>query len=252
MTDPSIRAGARVASGPDTRIGLRLLQSEQLFRSECFVMDLRRRLDEVLQMCPGSFARQPFRPPLPKETLSYRVRKLRRYTNSQCFSSSTLMTPHLFFRPRTLLPSIVTVRSEPTTAKGIIACNTSPQSRGLSAVFFTHPDLGVDLNFLIVGLLGVEGVQADVVVNKFGANLHGRSRSMHALPGRHSYSERAGHVDATGILTFCLNVNLSSSVKLSDFAMIGTTFTTSLNFFNTTMSIARSECPDGLMKNSAQ
>lgn len=55
-----------------------------------------------------------------------------------------------------------------------------------------------------------------------------------------------------GGLAFCLNVNLSSIVKLSDFAMIGTTFTTSLNFFNTTMSIARSECPEGLMKNSAQ
>ena len=56
----------------------------------------------------------------------------------------------------------------------------------------------------------------------------------------------------TGNLTFCLNANLSSIVKLSDLAIIGTTFTTSLSFFNTTMSIARSECPEGLMKNSAQ
>jgi len=34
-----------------------------------------------------------------------------------------------------------------------------------------RPDLGVNLNLLIVCLLGVEGVQTDVVVNKFGANL---------------------------------------------------------------------------------
>jgi len=34
-----------------------------------------------------------------------------------------------------------------------------------------RPDLGVDLNLLIICLLGVEGVQADVVVNELGANL---------------------------------------------------------------------------------
>jgi len=86
-------------------------------------------------------------------------------------------------------------------------------------------------------------------MNELGANLHDRSRSVHAPHvGNHS----PGASDVTGNLTFCLNANLSSIVKLSDFAMIGTTFTTSLNFFSTTMSIARSECPDGLMKNSAQ
>ena len=113
---------------------------------------------------------------------------------------------------------------------------------------FTHPDLGVDLDFLIIGLLGIEGVQADIVVNEFGANLHDGSQSTR-VPRVGVQSERVGHV---GDLTFCLNANLSSIVKLSDFAMIGTTFTTSLNFFNTTMSIARSECPEGLMKNNAQ
>jgi len=92
-------------------------------------MDLRRRFDEVLQVCPVKFTRKPFRPPWPKKMFPHRVRKLRKYTNSQCFSSSTLMTPHLFLRPRTLFPSITTVRSEPTTAKGIIAYRASHQSR---------------------------------------------------------------------------------------------------------------------------
>jgi len=34
-----------------------------------------------------------------------------------------------------------------------------------------RPDLGVNLNLLIIRLLGVEGVQTDVVVNELGANL---------------------------------------------------------------------------------
>jgi len=103
---------------------------------------------------------------MPNSTRPYRVKKLRKYTNSQCFSSSTLITPHLFFLPRTLLPSITTVRSEPTTAKGIIAYTTSPQSlfAGQCDVY-AYPDLGVDLNFLVVRLLGVERVQADVVMD---------------------------------------------------------------------------------------
>ena len=140
-------------------------------------MDLRRRFNEVLQVCPKKFTHERARPPVPRITRPYRVKKLRKYTNSQCFSSSTLITPHLFFLPRTLFPSITTVRSEPTTAKGIIAYNASPQScvlfAGQSDVY-AYPDLGVDLNFLVVRLLSVEGVQADVVVNELCANLHNK------------------------------------------------------------------------------
>ena len=43
---------------------------------------------------------------------------------------------------------------------------------------FAYPDLGVDLNLLIIRLLGVEGVQADVVMNKLGANLYEKSQSV--------------------------------------------------------------------------
>lgn len=38
--------------------------------------------------------------------------------NSQWFSSSTLMTPHRFWRPRTCWPLTMIDFSEPTTAKG--------------------------------------------------------------------------------------------------------------------------------------
>ncbi len=48
------------------------------------------------------------------------VRKLRRCMNSQCSASSTLTTPQRFLRPRTDLPLMITLLSEPTTAKGII------------------------------------------------------------------------------------------------------------------------------------
>jgi len=198
-------------------------------------------------VCPTNFHTSAIPAPLHGgNARPYRVKKLRRYTNSQCFSSSTLMTPHLFFRPRTLLPSITTVRSEPTTAKGIIPYYASPQSRVGTTGVFAYPDLGVDLNLLLVCLLGVEGVQANVVVNEFGTDLHNQSRLTHAIhTGIHC-------PNAIGELTFCLNATLSSIVKLSDLAITGTTFTTSLNFFNTTISIARSECPEGLMKNRAQ
>lgn len=45
---------------------------------------------------------------------------------------------------------------------------------------FAYPDLGVDLNLLIICLLGVEGIQADVVVNKLCANLDDKRRSVRA------------------------------------------------------------------------
>jgi hypothetical protein len=93
------------------------------------------------------------------------------------------MTPHLFFRPRTLLPSIMTVRSEPTTAKGIIAYphQFSRTFFSQETQFVAYPDLGVDLDLLVIRLLSVEGVQTNVVVNEFGANLRGMSRSVHIL-----------------------------------------------------------------------
>jgi len=148
-------------------------------------MDLRRRFNEVLQVCPRKSARKRPRPHTLKNMRAYLVKKLRRYTNSQCFSSSTLITPHLFFLPRTLLPSSTTVRSEPTTAKGIIAYNVSIISNrclpnGTNSIS-SYPDLSVDLDLLIVRLLSVEGVQADVVVNELGANLHNKSQSVPAI-----------------------------------------------------------------------
>jgi hypothetical protein len=63
ITDPS-RRGATLRPSP--WVGLRLFQSEQLFRPERFVMDLRRSFNQVLQVCPKNIqsnqsSRFPFR-----------------------------------------------------------------------------------------------------------------------------------------------------------------------------------------------
>ena len=45
----------------------------------------------------------------------------------------------------------------------------------------TYPDLCVYLDLFIICLLGIERVQADVVVNEFTTNLYEGSRSVHVL-----------------------------------------------------------------------
>lgn len=76
ITNPSCR---RATLRPSSGVGLRLFQSKKLLRPERFVMDLRRGLDEVLQVCPrkhslSSAVPPSFRPRKPP----YRVKKLRR------------------------------------------------------------------------------------------------------------------------------------------------------------------------------
>jgi len=86
------------------------------------------RLNEVLQVSPGAVLSGYQVSELKETNLK---RKSRRYTNSQCLSSSTLTTPQRFLRPRTGLPSMITLRSEPTTAKGIMLWRCINQNRFL-------------------------------------------------------------------------------------------------------------------------
>jgi hypothetical protein len=108
---------------------------------------------------------------------------------------------------------------------------------GLSA---TYPNGVVELDFFVVIVLSVEGVETDVVVHHFSTDL------------QHAYLFLAQiHFTTstfTHSLTTCLNCSLSSRVKLSDLARTGTTFTTSLSFFITMISMGRIVCPVGLMK----
>ena len=109
-------------SGAGTRGGL--LECQELLRAEGLVVNLGGRLNEVLQVSPGVGLSECQISELKGTNLK---RKSRRYTNSQCLSSSTLTTPQRFLRPRTGLPSMITLRSEPTTAKGIMLCEDIDQ-----------------------------------------------------------------------------------------------------------------------------
>lgn len=66
---------------------------------------------------------------------------------------------------------MMTVRSEPTTAKGIMLCIYSQNVRVSPTTMFTYPDALVELDFLLIVLLRVEGVEADVVVNQLFPDL---------------------------------------------------------------------------------
>ncbi len=135
---------------------------------------------------------------------------------------------------------MITVRSEPTTANGIMLCGKLINFEIQEGMSEAYPDSLVELNLLFVVLLRVEGIQADVVVNQLFPNLRKiRSSGIVFSLGRNSR-------------TLVLNASRSSRVKLSALAMTGTTLTTSLSFFMTMMSIGRRECPVGLMKNRQQ
>jgi hypothetical protein len=94
------------------------LKCDELLRPKCLIVDLGSGFNQVLQVCPEkSFLLVT----MPRYRITtHLVKKLRKCTNSQWFESSTLTTPQRFLRPRTVLPSIITLFSEPTTAKGMI------------------------------------------------------------------------------------------------------------------------------------
>jgi len=97
-------------------------------------MDLRRRFDEVLQVCPGQKV-------------------------AQVYKFAMFLILNIDYSPSVLSPT----DAFPINHDRTLRANDREGDH--------CPDLGVDLNLLIVGLLSVEGVQADVVVNELGANL---------------------------------------------------------------------------------
>ena len=93
-----------------------LLERKQLLGAEGLVVDLRGRLDQVLQVGTGKEV---------AEVDEFAVVLVLDYDalvailwGSCGRVGSPLMIPHLFWRPRTFLPLTTTVLSEPTTAKG--------------------------------------------------------------------------------------------------------------------------------------
>lgn len=96
-----------------------LFECQQLFGTECFVVNLGGCFDEVLEV--GTCQEIP---EVDKFTvlliLDYSTLVTKR-SGVRWDKSSPLITPHLFCRPRTCFPSTMIVFSDPTTAKGIIS-----------------------------------------------------------------------------------------------------------------------------------
>lgn len=91
----------------------------------------------------------------------------------------------------------------------------------------TYADGVVLGQLFFVILVGIERIQADVVVDEFRADLR---TIINGFQGK-----------SVGDCTLLLKASLSSGVKESDLAMTGTTLTTSDNFFMTIISIGRRE-----------
>jgi len=97
-------------------------------------MDLRRGFDEVLQVCPGQEI-------------------------AQVDKFAMLLVLNIDDPPPILSPA------------NALPINDDRAFRADDCEGNHRPDLGVDLNLLIIRLLGVKRVQADVVVNELGPNL---------------------------------------------------------------------------------
>jgi hypothetical protein len=140
---------------------------------------------------------------------------------------------------------MITLFSEPTTAKGIICCDGHEQAELQQSIAKTqaYPNRLVQVNLLLVILIGIEGIQTNVVVDQLFPNLRNPSTIR-------TLKNREGKILSKPTLN--LNLSLSSNVKLSLFAITGTTLTTSLSFFITMTSMGRSAWPVGLMKYKQQ
>lgn len=72
---------------------------------------------------------------------------------------------------------MITLLSEPTTAKGMISFGTNEGTLTRHKCF-TYTNGLVELHFFLISVLGVEWVKANAVVHHLLANLH----DIHQLP----------------------------------------------------------------------
>lgn len=142
------------------------------------------------------------------------------------------MTPHRFLRPRTCLPSMRTLRSEPTTAKGIMFCHVRVKLRWN----LTEDNLPLTL------ILSFRRSSS----SSFSSVSKGYKTMLWYTSSARIYQDGCFRLllIVTGAweeLTLCLKTSRSSRVKLSALAITGTTLTTSLSFFMTMISMGLSE-----------
>ena len=105
----------------------------------------------------------------------------------------------------------------------------------------THPDAFIKMNLFFIVLVCVKRIRTNVVENQLFPDLQ---------------EEKIKNKKPTQLVfkwhTLNLNLSRSSKVKLSLFAMTGTTLTTSLSFFITITSIGLNAWPVGLIKYKQQ
>lgn len=66
---------------------------------------------------------------------------------------------------------MITFRSEPTTANGIMLCINPSLHLRLPAKLCTYPDALVQLDLLIIVLFRIKGIETDVVVLELSSDL---------------------------------------------------------------------------------
>ena len=148
------------------------LERNQLLRPERLVVDLRSGFNEVLQVCSKRDSVQN-QDACPNYT-THLVKKLRKCTNSQWSASSTLTTPQRFLRPRTVLPSMITLFSEPTTANGMVCYQIKTRDKQATTITQrTHPDAFVKMNFFLIVLVCVKGIRTNIIENQLFPDLQG-------------------------------------------------------------------------------
>ena len=130
-----------------------LLQREQLLRPERLVVDLRRRLNQILQVRPRQKVAQ--------------VHKL-----------AVILVLHVHHSPA-VLPSThrlalndhTPLRSNHCKRNNALQEKTKAQFTSKHPSSPTYPDRFIQLNFLFVAVVSVKRIQPNVVVNQFSPNL---------------------------------------------------------------------------------
>lgn len=187
-------------------------------------------------------------------------RRIRKHTNSprqevsQMHKLAVVRVFHIYYTP-TVLPS-----SHGCTVDNDVAfrANDGEGDDGLFSGFRsveiqvpkdrnTYPDGLIEVNFLVVIFICIKGVKTNVVVHQLFPNLHVITNCSEP-----KLKPNTGDTVELSTHTLFLKFSLSSIVNVSDFAMTGTTLTTSLSFFITITSMGRSECPVGLIKYKQQ
>lgn len=147
------------------------LQGKELLRAERLVMDLGRSLNKVLEVGSCEWNTEVS----DSDSLKSNNNKPGQEV-PQVVELSVPLVLHVDHTPPILpAPNRLTIDNDvtfrPNDSKGNHRLKENKRRHSNNVRWETHPDLLVELSFLFVILVSVEGVQTDVVVHKFSTNL---------------------------------------------------------------------------------